>query len=106
MVLSNIDVNVSVGTIFSIYHRITPIGQPVTLDDFLQPGNRQVAAGYVVYGSSTMLVLHYRLWCTCLYLRSFFRGFLFYLTRSVHFPPTGNIYSINVRGNYIKFPLE
>ena len=44
---SNIDVNVSVGTIFSIYRRITPADQPVTLADFLQPGHRQVAAGYV-----------------------------------------------------------
>src|SRR5687767_9378856 len=53
---SNIDVNVSIGTIFSIYHRITPIGQQVRAEDFLQKGTRQVAAGYVVYGSSTMLV--------------------------------------------------
>jgi fructose-1,6-bisphosphatase len=53
---SNIDVNVSVGTIFSIYRRVTPVGTPVTEEDFLQPGNNQVAAGYVVYGSSTMLV--------------------------------------------------
>ena len=53
---SNIDVNVSVGTIFSIYRRVTPVGTPVTLEDFLQPGRAQVAAGYVVYGSSTMLV--------------------------------------------------
>ena len=53
---SNIDVNVSVGTIFSIYRRVTPVGTPVTEEDFLQPGNKQVTAGYVVYGSSTMLV--------------------------------------------------
>ena len=53
---SNIDVNVSVGTIFSIYRRITPIGSPVTLEDFLQPGINQVAAGYIIYGTSTMLV--------------------------------------------------
>ena len=53
---SNIDVNVSVGTIFSIYRRITPVGTPVQLKDFLQPGNQQVAAGYVIYGTSTMLV--------------------------------------------------
>ncbi len=53
---SNIDVNVAVGTIFSIYKRVTPIGEPVTLEDFLQEGNKQVAAGYIVYGSSTMLV--------------------------------------------------
>ena len=53
---SNIDVNVSIGTIFSIYRRITPEGQPVTVEDFLQPGRKQSAAGYIVYGSSTMLV--------------------------------------------------
>ena len=53
---SNIDVNVSVGTIFSIYHRVTSIGTPVQRRDFLQKGSRQVAAGYVVYGTSTMLV--------------------------------------------------
>jgi len=52
---SNIDVNVSIGTIFSIYKRLDE-KKPVTLDDFLQPGNKQVAAGYVIYGSSTMLV--------------------------------------------------
>ncbi|MGR5542225.1 class 1 fructose-bisphosphatase, partial [Vibrio campbellii] len=53
---SNIDVNVSVGTIFSIYHRVSPVGTPPTMEDFLQPGHKQVAAGYVIYGSSTMLV--------------------------------------------------
>jgi fructose-1,6-bisphosphatase I len=53
---SNIDVNVSVGTIFSVYRRVTPEGTPVTLEDFLQPGNKQVAAGYIIYGTSTMIV--------------------------------------------------
>ena len=53
---SNIDVNVSIGTIFGIFRRITPDGSDPTLNDVLQPGARQVAAGYVVYGSSTMLV--------------------------------------------------
>ena len=53
---SNIDVNVSIGTIFSVYRRISPEGTPVTLEDFLQPGTEQVAGGYVLYGSSTMLV--------------------------------------------------
>ncbi|MEO9533954.1 MAG: class 1 fructose-bisphosphatase [Crocinitomicaceae bacterium] len=53
---SNIDVNVSIGTIFSIYKRITPVGSKVTEQDFLQKGSEQVAAGYVIYGSSTMLV--------------------------------------------------
>ncbi len=53
---SNIEYNVSVGTIFSIYRRVTPGNGRGTLDDLLQPGLRQVAAGYIVYGSSTMLV--------------------------------------------------
>jgi fructose-1,6-bisphosphatase I len=53
---SNIDVNVSIGTIFSIHRRITPEGGPGTLADCLQPGRTQVAAGYILYGSSTMLV--------------------------------------------------
>ena len=53
---SNIDVNVSIGTIFSIYHRVSPVGTEATLEDMLQPGDKQVAGGYVLYGSSTMLV--------------------------------------------------
>lgn len=53
---SNIDVNVSIGTIFSIYKRISPVGTKVTEADFLQKGTEQVAAGYVIYGSSTMMV--------------------------------------------------
>src|SRR5690606_13826248 len=53
---SNIDVSVAAGTLFSIYRGVTPIGTPVQLEDFLQPGNQQVAAGYIVYGTSTMLV--------------------------------------------------
>lgn len=53
---SNIDVNVSIGTIFSIYRRISPNGTPATLADMLQTGDQQVAAGYVLYGSSTILV--------------------------------------------------
>ena len=52
---SNIDVNVSIGTIFSIYRRLDP-NKPVSKEDFLQPGTKQVASGYVIYGSSTMLV--------------------------------------------------
>lgn len=53
---SNIDCNVSIGTIFSIYKRLSPKGTPATLEDMLQKGTEQVAAGYVLYGSSTMLV--------------------------------------------------
>ena len=52
---SNIDANVTIGTIFSIHRRITEKG-PGTIDDCLQPGSKQVCAGYIVYGSSTMFV--------------------------------------------------
>ena len=52
---SNIDVNVSIGTIFSIYRRMST-GDKATMNDFMQPGTAQVAAGYIIYGSSTMLV--------------------------------------------------
>ncbi len=53
---SNIDINVTVGTIFAIYHRRSAPGSPGTLDDCLQPGRDLVAAGYVIYGSSVMMV--------------------------------------------------
>ena len=53
---SNIDVNVSIGTIFSIYRRKTKAGTPIQTMDILQKGSEQVAAGYVLYGSSTMMV--------------------------------------------------
>ncbi len=53
---SNIDVNVSIGTIFSIYRRVSPLGGPIQKEDVLQPGKDQVAAGYILYGSSTMFV--------------------------------------------------
>jgi fructose-1,6-bisphosphatase I len=99
---SNIDVNVSVGTIFSIYRRVTPVGTPVTIEDFLQEGNQQVAAGYVVYGTSTMLVYT---------TGDGVNGFTlnpaigtFYLSHpNMTFPEDGSIYSVN-EGNYIHFP--
>ena len=53
---SNIDVNVSVGTIFSIYKRITEVNSPLMEIDFLQKGRDQIAAGYILYGPSSMLV--------------------------------------------------
>lgn len=99
---SNIDVNVSVGTIFSIYRRITPPGTPVTEEDFLQPGNQQVAAGYVVYGSSTMLV--YSTGCgvhAFTYDPSL--GVFCLSAEKMEFPEKGYTYSIN-EGNYIRFP--
>ncbi len=99
---SNIDVNVSVGTIFSIYRRVTPVGTPVTIDDFLQKGDQQVAAGYIIYGTSTMLVYT---------TGDGVNGFTlnpaigtFYLSHpDMQFPEDGKIYSVN-EGNYIHFP--
>jgi fructose-1,6-bisphosphatase I len=99
---SNIDVNVSVGTIFSIYRRVTEVGTAVTIDDFLQEGNRQVAAGYVIYGTSTMLVYT---------TGDGVNGFTlnpaigtFYLSHpDMQFSEDGNIYSVN-EGNYSHFP--
>ncbi|MFT3704085.1 MAG: class 1 fructose-bisphosphatase [Agriterribacter sp.] len=52
----NIDINISIGSIFSVYRRVSELGKPATIDDFLQKGVMQVASGYVIYGSSTMLV--------------------------------------------------
>jgi fructose-1,6-bisphosphatase I len=99
---SNIDVNVSVGTIFSIYRRITPVGTPVTLKDFLQKGNQQVAAGYVIYGTSTMIV-----YTTGAGVNGFTLNpaiGTFYLSHpNMEFPKDGKIYSVN-EGNYIHFP--
>lgn len=99
---SNIDVNVSVGTIFSVYRRISPIGTPVQLEDFLQPGTEQVAAGYVIYGTSTMLV-----YTTGHGVNGFTLNpaiGTFYLSHpNIKFPENGNIYSIN-EGNYSHFP--
>jgi len=99
---SNIDYNVSVGTIFSIYHRITPRGEKVKNEDFLQKGSSQVAAGYIIYGSSTMLV----------YSTGFgVNGFTldpsigeFCLSHpEIRTPEDGFIYSVN-EGNYNNFP--
>jgi fructose-1,6-bisphosphatase I len=99
---SNIDYNVSVGTIFSIYRRISQRGEKVRNEDFLQEGSKQVAAGYIIYGSSTMLV----------YSTGFgVNGFTldpsigeFCLSHpDIKTPQDGLIYSIN-EGYYSHFP--
>ncbi|MEO7988559.1 MAG: class 1 fructose-bisphosphatase [Chryseolinea sp.] len=91
---SNIDVNVSIGTIFSIYRRKSPAGTPIQEIDILQKGSEQVAAGYVLYGSSTMLV----------YTTGYgVNGFTYESTLGEYFlshpnmkiPEDGKIYSIN-----------
>ncbi len=99
---SNIDVNVSVGTIFSIYRRVTPVGTPVQLEDFLQKGNQQVAAGYIIYGTSTMLVYTTGHGVNGFTLNPAIGSY--YLSHpNMMFPEDGKIYSVN-EGNYIHFP--
>ncbi len=99
---SNIDVNVSIGTIFSIYRRVSDANGPVQLEDFLQKGDQQVAAGYVLYGSSAMLVYT---------TGNGVNGFTldpsigsFYLSHpNTQIPKSGKIYSVN-QGNFHTFP--
>lgn len=99
---SNIDVNVSVGTIFSIYRRVTPIGTPVQLKDFLQPGYKQVAAGYIIYGTSTMLVYTTGHGVNGFTLNPALGSW--YLSHpDMYYPEDGHIYSVN-EGNYVHFP--
>ncbi len=100
---SNIDVNVSIGTIFSIYHRISETGNPSVEEDFLQAGIKQVAAGYVLYGSSTMLVYTTGLGVTGFTLDPSI-GEYFLSHYQIITPDPGRIYSIN-EGNYINFPM-
>lgn len=99
---SNIDVNISVGTIFSIYRRVSKLGTPVQKEDFLQEGNKQVAAGYVIYGTSTMFVFTTGFGVNGFTLNPSIGTF--YLSHpKMHFPEQGRTYSIN-EGNYVNFP--
>ena len=99
---SNIDVNASIGTIFAIYRRLSNRGHEASMEDFLQEGTRQVAAGYIIYGSSTMLV-----YTTGKGVNGFTLdpsiGEYCLSHGNIQTPLTGTIYSIN-EGNYIKFP--
>ncbi|MBN2571803.1 MAG: class 1 fructose-bisphosphatase [Ignavibacteriales bacterium] len=95
---SNIDANVSIGTIFSIYRRVSPEGTPGTLEDCLQKGVNQVAAGYVVYGSSTIFVYSTGFGVYGFTLDPSVGEFLF-SNDDIKIPRKGNIYSIN-EGNY------
>ena len=96
---SNIDANISIGTIFSIYHRVSPHGRPGTLEDCLQPGINQVAAGYVIYGSSTMLVYTAGRGVHGFTLDPAFGEFLL-SHPNIQTPKKSKIYSIN-EGNYL-----
>ena len=97
----NIDVNVSIGTIFSVYRRITPKGEVVTMKDFLQPGKNQVAAGYIVYGSSTMLVYATRRGVNGFTLDPSIGEFCL-SHPGIRCPESGKIYSVN-HGNFFRY---
>ena len=98
----NIDVNVSIGTIFSVYRRITPRGTAVAREDFLQAGINQVAAGYIVYGSSTMLVYATRRGVNGFTLDPSIGEFCL-SHPDIRCPEWGRIYSVN-HGNYYQYP--
>ena len=98
---SNIDVNVSIGTIFSVYRRISELGKPATEADFLQPGTKQVAAGYVIYGSSTMMVYATRRGVNGFTLDQSIGEFTL-SHPDIKCPETGKFYSVN-HGNFFQY---
>jgi fructose-1,6-bisphosphatase I len=97
----NIDVNVSIGTIFSIYKRLSPLGEPAEKRDFLQPGKMIVAAGYVIYGSSTMMVYGTRRGVNGFTLDPSLGEFCL-SHPDIKCPPTGKVYSANY-GNFTEY---
>lgn len=97
----NIDVNVSIGTIFGVYRRVSEIGKPCTKEDFLQPGKNQVAAGYVIYGSSTMFVYATRRGVNGFTLDPSIGEFTLSFP-NIQCPPTGKFYSVN-HGNFFQY---
>lgn len=101
---SNIDVNVSVGTIFSIFKRKSPASEICTLDDFMQCGTEQVAAGYIIYGTSTILVYTTGNGVNGFTLDPSIGEFCL-SHRDIRIPQTGQYYSVN-QGYYLKFDLE
>lgn len=98
---ANIDVNVSIGTIFAVFRRLTEKGKPCELKDFLQKGSNMVAAGYVVYGSSTMLVYATRRGVNGFTLDPSVGEFTL-SHPDIHCPDRGKIYSVN-HGNYFRY---
>jgi fructose-1,6-bisphosphatase I len=101
---SNIDVNVSIGTIFSIYRRVSPLGSPVQIEDVLQKGTEQIAAGYILYGSSTILVYTTGHGVNGFTLEPSLGEFVLSHT-SMKCPQEGKIYSIN-EGSWHSFEPE
>lgn len=100
---SNIDVNVSIGSIFSVYMREARFDSTLREDDALQPGVRQVAAGYVLYGSSTILAYTTGLGVSVFTLDPSIGEFIL-SDRRIQIPDHGNIYSIN-EGSYNSWDL-
>lgn len=98
---ANIDTNVSIGTIFSVYRRISARGNAVTREDFLQKGIHQVAAGYIVYGSSTMLVYATRRGVNGFTLDPSIGEFCL-SHPNIKCPESGQIYSVN-HGNFFQY---
>lgn len=98
---ANIDVNVSIGTIFGVYKRVSSLGKPCTKEDFLQPGKNQVAAGYVVYGSSTMFVYATRRGVNGFTLDPSIGEFTM-SHPNITCPPSGKFYSVN-HGNFFQY---
>jgi fructose-1,6-bisphosphatase I len=98
---SNIDVNVSIGTIFSVYRRVSELGKPATKADFLQQGNKQVAAGYVVFGSSTMIVYATKRGVNGFTLDRSIGEYLL-SHPNIKCPTDGKMYSVN-HGNFFEF---
>ena len=97
----NIDVNVSIGTIFGVYRRVSEKGSPCTKADFLQSGLKQVAAGYIIYGSSTMMVYATRRGVNGFTLDPSIGEFTL-SHPNIKCPLSGNIYSVN-HGNFFQF---
>jgi fructose-1,6-bisphosphatase I len=95
---SNIDVNISIGTIFGVYCRISETGSPCRSDDFLQKGRNLIAAGYIIYGSSTMLVYATRRGVNGFTLDPSIGEFTI-SHPDIKCPLTGTVYSVN-QGNY------
>jgi fructose-1,6-bisphosphatase I len=98
---ANIDTNISIGTIFGVYRRKSALGTPCNSDDFLQPGIAQVAAGYIVYGSSTMLVYATRRGVNGFTLDPEIGEFCL-SHPDIKCPPHAKIYSVN-HGNFFNY---
>lgn len=98
---SNIDVNISIGTIFSVYRRLSAAGTKVEQKDFLQPGRQQVAAGYIIYGSSTMIVFATKRGVNGFTLDPALGEFCL-SHPDLRCPRDGKIYSVN-HGNFFRY---